>query len=125
MQEITARFLINISALETTGIYTLFITHCIGLYAITALPTQNNTDLGKILHKWIQNLYATSWQIARVALMLKKQCINLIWSLCLHGYASIATKLLCLDVHFHDLEAQDNVILILFSIITEGYLQSL
>lgn len=125
MQEITARFLINISALETTGIYTLFITHCIGLYAITALPTQNNTDLGNILHKWIWKFYETSWQIAKVALELRKQCIDLILSLCLHVYATIATKLLCLDVHFHDLEAQDNVFLILSSIITQGYLQSL
>lgn len=40
-------------------------------------------------------------------------------------YDNTAAKLLRLDVYFHDLEAQDNVFFILFSIFTQGYLQSL
>lgn len=40
-------------------------------------------------------------------------------------YDNIAVKLLCLAVYFHDLEAQDSVFFILFSIFTQGYLQSL
>lgn len=53
MQGIIASFLINISPLETTEIYTLFSMCCTGLYGITALPITNKTALGKILHKWV------------------------------------------------------------------------